>query len=788
MLEPRLTHTTKAGRGVGVHYHVAYLNEEKGYGLIANNSGNRAHTHSIVYYPPQPPMIDPMTGMELMPAQPERWEIAPDPYDGHTHELTEYEPTLENPKEKDDDILRDVYELFRVAIETESDSKKEADEAEKFYCGEQWDATAKRELEGLDRAALTVNFVEKGIDTLVGTQIEQRTDMKVRPVEGGDQVVADIYTYALKQILEACDYQFKKTEVFKDAAIRGRGAFDAYVDFQENIFGDIKIDRFNPEGIYLGPHESPDCADLEYLIKTKWYSKQKLKQLWGEKAEDIEQGFYRCVEGISNEDIQARPDNYAVGSSNYMPTTTIAGEQVIDVSQKEMRVIECWRKVIVSANVVGNPDDNFWLNALGWSSKDIAAIKTLPGFIVSPRRYERIRITTVVGATVLSDENPADLATNDFHTIVVYAKKRGNRYWGKVKSVIDSQREVNRRVSQTVDVGNKCASYGWFIDSTTFPDSNAKEKFKRTATSPGFVQDVQDINRLPQKVEGVKFPAELVNLLQLGEERIVGLMNVVLEQGGANESAAHQLYRHKTKQTGNEYLFDAVKRAERKLGFMLIRLIQRYYDPERIYRLVQNSPNSQDMMVAGTSFVEWPQEEVVRALEDADVTKFDVVIDEAAWSPSVRMATFMLLSEMAQSGQQIPPDVILEFADIPEDVRMKINESIAMQNEQASSVQSQTAQMEIDKTLIGQGIIPPHIQEQYGLPAGLTPSAMAQPNPKSEAVESQRPKKKVIQIRNLPDGGKEAIIEEIAEELEAEQQAPVDEMMAQMQAGGGLPI
>jgi hypothetical protein len=188
------------------------------------------------------------------------------------------------------------------------------------------------------------------------------------------------------------------------------------------------------------------------------------------------------------------------------------------------------------------------------------------------------------------------------------------------------------------------------------------------------------------------------------------------------------------------------------------------------------------MQIGGAPLLEWPEEEVIRALEDVDITKYDVVIDESAWSPSVKMATFMMLSEMAQAGQPIPPEIIFEFADIPDDVRAKINESIAAQQQAQSGAQSATAEMEITKTIIGQGIIPPHIQEQYGLPPGLQPGN--QPTASKNAPTGSRKKK--IQIKTNPDGSKEATIEEIPDELSLEQSPPTLEEQIPPELLGGM--
>ncbi len=110
------------------HYHIVYLNTEKGAGVMS--AAKDGHTHAVIYDPPRPPrppspavppQIDPMTGMPMMVQDPNtgqmvsdqgkpedpgdpgkekgEWIVQPGgvtPNDIHDHSLEEYEK--EKPK------------------------------------------------------------------------------------------------------------------------------------------------------------------------------------------------------------------------------------------------------------------------------------------------------------------------------------------------------------------------------------------------------------------------------------------------------------------------------------------------------------------------------------------------------------------------------------------------------------------------------------------------------------------------------------------------------------------
>jgi hypothetical protein len=60
-----------------------------------------------------------------------------------------------------------------------------------------------------------------------------------------------------------------------------------YLDRDENLEGDVKVEYWPQKDVYFGPFSRKDQQDLEYLCKVKWFSKAKLEQLFPEKAKDL---------------------------------------------------------------------------------------------------------------------------------------------------------------------------------------------------------------------------------------------------------------------------------------------------------------------------------------------------------------------------------------------------------------------------------------------------------------------------------------------------------------------
>lgn len=716
----KLLRTDSLGIGRGAHYHVVYLNEQDGRGVMSFDDD---HTHEVIWQPATEPQVDPM-GNVLMEGSPAQWVVGPGP-DGHTHQFEEVRTKAEKKKEDEEQVVKEVHRLYLEACDAESESLKAAKEADDFYRGEQWEPDVKRRLEGDNRAALTINFTQHYIHKLCGHQRKQRTDIQYAPVGDGDERVADAYSYVAKHVQEQCFFDREESKVFKDAAVPGRGVYNFRISFDRNLQGDILIEHYPWTDIVFGPHDKEDLSDCEYLVKSKMFSLAKLKQLWGDKVEDIEASHEMLMDPTREPTVGYATDNYSHPDRSW-PAVMLGSQVLIDIARKNYRVLECWRRTYVKVSVLANSGEEFFFPAHGWSSKDVKKVETMPGFAVIDRTVPKMRITKVAGSRVLSDEDPAKLPIDDFFAVPVYCERRAGRFWGAVELVKDSQRELNKRRSQTVDIGNKIAgAYGWFYDSQTFPD-NEKEKAKKNINKPGFFIEVNDSGKLPVQQEGAGFPAGIAELMDMAAQTVAAFLDTTVEDAGANTSNMAILTRQQQKLAGHEELFDNLSFSKRKLGRLLLHAIRAYYSPERIIRILKNRSVREDVNLGGQPLEEFSDAELYQILENAEVADYDVAVVESAWSPTSKMAMFSTLSELMAKGAPIPAEMLIELApQIPEASKQKMLEQLAAQAEADSQAQQATADAEVEKTLAAKGIFTPRVQSlmsgQSGMAEGFAP-------------------------------------------------------------------
>jgi hypothetical protein len=746
--------TAVAELGKKKHTHLVYVTNE-GKVHVSEAAG---HTHEVV-----------VNGDGTFTLQ-------PDPQDAHAHMgIGEVDVKIQKPKkELDEEVVSRVYTLFQTAYEYEGKSIEAGKESEKFYCGDQWDAKVKSDLHASSRACLTINFTERNMDKLFGYQRQQRTDIRYMPIEGGDQRVCDILNTLSKSVLDQCYFEANESEVFEDQTIAGRGLFNIYMDFSDDLQGELKVERYPWDQAVIGPHEKRDASDAEYIVKYQMMSIARLKSRYKKFADKIDESFLSMTSlvGLDHDLAHANfPHDQYASSARVAPILTKDGIAMIDVALKEMRVFELQEKIYEEVNIISDPEDEWFLNAYGWSAGDLKQIETIPGLHLVPVKRAKLRIVRVVGDILLSDENPADVPIDDFYIVPVYAKKKKNKFWGKVESGKDPQRVINKRSSQMIDIGDRAVNYGWLYDDGTFRTEEEARKFKQVVSTPGFVAKVNSIGQPPIKLDGGKFPSELANMHDMAVNQLEAIQGIdATANAGANTSASAILQAEKTVLVGHEYLFDNLTFAKKRIGKMLLSIFQKYYSPRRIYRIVANraaamAPQQQQMQapqqmppgmpgqppgqmppqggmqVAGVPFENYTQEEIEKLLEDADLSKYDVVVGESTWSPTQRIATLTILTDLMGKGAPVPMDMMAQFLDMPEDIKQQMIQGIQAQQQQAATSEMGKNETEIQKTLIGQGLFPPKVLEQQGLP----PQQPQQPVPQQGLPQGAMPP--------MPQGG-----------------------------------
>ena len=128
-------------------------------------------------------------------------------------------------------------------------------------------------------------------------------------------------------------------------------------------------------------------------------------------------------------------------------------------------------------------------------------------------------------------------------------------------------------------------------------------------------------------------------------------------------------------------LFDNFRDSRLQSGRLLLSLIQQYVTWPQIIRI--EGEKGAQLMEINTEIN--PQ---VEGFNDISAAEFDMIIDETVETASTNLAIAQILVDFAQNNPgSIPPDLILDYANIPYSVKQRVKAFYEQQAEQARKAQ-----------------------------------------------------------------------------------------------------
>lgn len=689
----------------GDHDHIVFLSERGG-GISSENAG---HHHLVMRAHDFIP--DPQTG-QLIPTD-RGWEIQPAGSDNHQHDLSDeqIENVMPTPKSEgdEDNEAKTCLKLYKSDLQYEADNLNTAAESEEMAFFDQWEQGTTQVLRSRDRSVLNINVIQAKVSMLSGFERQNPTEPKYIPLEGGNQLAADVYTQVMKQIAADNMLEAEKHVVFIDELVPGRGVMDVWVDYDTNPQGRIVVERYPWQDILFGPHEKLDLSDLEHLHKCKWFSIAKLKEYFPGNEDKISA---LMTDQTAGSEVQLRPTfferffgrQYVMSEDAKKNAMVITDPEIIDIARKEIKIVETWRKEYVKKQYLVSAKDSFHIDITDWSDEDKASAESLcnvSDMTIEEGNGARMRITLFAGNILLDDYYP-NLPCADFQCAVAYAIKRGNRWNGWAHYMKDPQREFNKRRSQMTDIING-VGYGWLTDKRTFISTTERENFKKNATGGRFVAEVNDTNHPPVRVDGGKFPNEIALLEQLQLKSMDLVTNLPELPQNTNSGREIVEYR-RTGLVGNEYLFNNLDIMEQRIWRICLPLINHVYSPDRILKIVQDRAMRQQIILNGQpvegQLPEDLREQIREMLNSVNMNQYDVSVEISPWAPSVREANFRDLVSLRQQGAGIPDSTLLKMSGLPNDLKKEALRDSSMAAQAAQQNELNKQRTEIVKTQI----------------------------------------------------------------------------------------
>jgi len=526
-----------------------------------------------------------------------------------------------------------------------------------FAHGEQWKPDIKAKVENEGRPAYTFNEIRGLLKLIIGYQRQNRQDIKVVGVEGGDDFTADIITQLIKNIINRKNGEYKFSDMFSDGVKCSRGFLEIEIDYDQDILnGVVTFHHRSPFEIWIDPYSVEyDLSDAGYLI--------------------------REIPNLTRDVLLSRfPDQQEKVKS----ATTI---QEPGSDKNRWTLTECWYKewTIVKFLVDTNTGDIKELGKLSKKKEEklLAVDKNLQIF---PRRVPLIKIASAVGDTLLQDDFSPYYPKLKIFPFIPYmadwspsATKLEQRCQGLVTALKDPQKMINKQASMGLHIVNTSANAPWIGDADAL-DEEGEANLKKFGSRPGIYIKKKAGSELRRELPVPGTLSQFI-LTDRGSDQIKRISGINADLMGQQDSKgisgkALSLRQQQGILTIQE-VFDNLRLSRHILAEILIGLIQHSYTPEKVVRVC--GEDAIDLQTAK------------QILENTDMSQYDIAIDEINSSATMRAANFLTMMEMKEKGfQSITEEDLIEVSDLPN--KEKILARIKQQQEEPMSIGQQLNQ------------------------------------------------------------------------------------------------
>lgn len=573
--------------------------------------------------------------------------------------------------QSDDDSGLSLGKLKKQYLEYLSQKREEIEEqidARRYRHGSQYTEKQIKALNQRGQPVVTYNRISRKIDGIVGLVEKMRQDPKAYPRTPKHEEGAELATAVIRYALEEQDWKAKSPIIAADGATDGIGVMEITLEQGDRGDTEVGLEVVSPEDFFYDPRSfRHDFSDARYMGVGKWLDVDQAKDMFPDKAEEI-------AASLDGSELTSNSDR---------------DRKWVSLDNGSIRVVEHW-----------------YLRGSDWHFCIYTGATKL-----------------AEGKSYLRDEK--NLTICKYIAYSANVDHDGDRY-GFVRNLKSAQDEINARRSKAL---HEAASRRIIADAGAFDDINAarREASKPDGIvikNPGLEATFDDAARIQAMESQIKFLEEAKNelenfgpnpaLIGQGIENKSGRAIALLQQAGIAELGPYILSYRGWKIRVYRAVFNAIRQhwtAERWI---------RVTDDDGLAQFVQVNGIQVDPMTGMPA--------MVNAIGQLDV---DIVLDEGPDVMNMMSDAYDTLSVLAQSGAQIPPQVLIELSPLQSSVKKKVLDMLSQPNpvqQQAQQIEMAGKAAEVDeiqsRTVLnyakaGQAGQPQGQPEEYQLPPDI---------------------------------------------------------------------
>jgi hypothetical protein len=555
-------------------------------------------------------------------------------------------------KDPDEDKVLKVQAAHREARKHQRQWRVEAMESYEFEAGRQWSEDDKATLENEGRPIVTFNRMSPYFDSIAGTEINNRQEIKYLPRTIDDGRQTDILTAAVKWACDRTNAGDEESDAFRDMLITGIGWIETRMEYDEDPDGKICIEWIDPlEMLYDPASRKRNLQDRNWHQRIKWLSKDEIQDRWP----DVDIGASANPWGDEGDD-KPEPHNANLAFL-YRPNSTDG----YDKETGKYRVVQHQYWVWETVYRVQDPATGKLVTLT--ADKFKLAEQQIPGLKAAKIRRKAYKYMFVVGDKIAEE---GDLKCG-FTMLCMTGKRDHNTglFYGLTRVMKDPQRWANKFLSQIMHIVNSNAKGGLMAEAGAFVDpKRAEEDWSDPNAIVWMKNGAISGNKIKERVSA-SYPQGLDKLLQFAIASIPDATGINLEFMGMQDRAQANVLEQTRKKAAFVILagfFDSLRLYRKEEGRLLAHFIKEYMNDGRIIRIT--TENGQQPIP-------------LQLTEDAMM--YDVVVDQAPDSPNMKEEVWGALKEIIPSalkaGMPVPPSV-WKFSPLPTETAMEFTNSM----------------------------------------------------------------------------------------------------------------
>jgi hypothetical protein len=532
------------------------------------------------------------------------------------------------------EIVKTARECIEESWEHDRDNRRDASSDLSFLAGNQWPDAVRNERAKSGRPMLTINSLPQVVRQVTNDIRQADLAIKVSPVDDtSDPQLADIYNGLIRQI----QYQSSAKHVYSTAAEHsaacGIGWFRVCTEYADDSAFDqeirLKAIR-HPLSVYCDPAAvMPDRSDANWIAVTEMLPKKEFKRKYPKAAEvDVEIGG----------------------------ATMTAESSLFWATTDAVRIAEYWRKVPVKKTLALLEDGQ----TVDITGKGEGELGYLP--IVRTREADsfKVEMFIVSGLDVL--DGPFEWAGKIIPIVPVIGaeiplEEKTYRH-GIVRFARDPAQLYNFYATATAEAIALAPKAPWLVTATQIGPYKSMWDTANVGNKPYLIYD-PDPNApgmAPKREHPPEVPVALMQERSNAAEdmkRVTGIYDASLGARSNEVSGIAIRQRQLEGDVANYHYADNLQRSLEHCGRILIDLIPKVYDNERVVRLMGEDGSEEPVRI---NVVAMSDDGVPMVMNDLSIARFDIRVTIGASYSTKRQETAEALGEFMKS---LPPEAAL---------------------------------------------------------------------------------------------------------------------------------